>query len=125
MFKFEKLKIWQQSRKFVKDIYGLSQMFPQKEQYGLTSQINRSVVSIMLNIAEGSNSGSDKEFKRFLYMASRSLDEVVSCLYLALDMNFINQSKFEKLYQPAEELGKQVSSLKTFLNTSAQKAISP
>lgn len=124
MFKFEKLKIWQESRKFVKDIYDLSRMFPQEEKYGLTSQINRSAVSITLNIAEGSNSGSDKEFRRFLYIASRSLDEVVSCLYLASDMNFTNQNKFAELYQSAEELGKQISSLKKFLNNSSPKAIS-
>ena len=124
MFKFEKLKVWHQAREFVQHIYQLSNNFPKSEWYGLTSQIRRAAVSISLNIAEGSNSGSDKEFNRFLYMASRSLDEVVSCLHLAQDMKFINKGQFGRSYQLADELGRRISSLKKFLSQSKNRAIS-
>ncbi|MFA5009698.1 MAG: four helix bundle protein [Patescibacteria group bacterium] len=115
MFKFEKLNVWQSARIFIQTIYKLSQQFPSSELYGLTSQIRRAAVSVALNIAEGCNSGSNKEFNRFLYLSSRSLDEVISCLYLAMDLEYIQKTDFDVIYQAAENLGKQISGLKRFL----------
>ncbi len=56
---------------FVEEIYKISNKFPASEMYGLTSQIRRAVLSISLNIAEGSGAGSDREFSRFLSIALR------------------------------------------------------
>ena len=117
MFKFERLDVWQSARKFVRCIYRVSRDFPPDETYGLTSQIRRAAVSVMLNLSEDSNAGSDKEFTRFLYMSSRSLDEVVSCLYLSLDFRFASQITFNEVYGLAENLGKQLSGLKRFLSS--------
>ena len=119
MFRFEKLDIWQRSRDFVKMIYQISQTFPATELYGLTSQIRRAAISVSLNIAEGAKSGSDKEFNRFLYMASRSLDEVVACLYLAKDIKLLDQDTFNTTYQSAEELGKMISGFKRAISSPA------
>jgi four helix bundle protein len=115
MFKFEKLDVWQSARTFAQTIYKLSQQFPSSESYGLTSQIRRAAVSVALNVAEGCNSGSNKEFNRFLYLSSRSLDEVISCLYLAMDLGYIQKTDFDIVYQGAENLGRQTSGLKRFL----------
>ncbi len=54
MRNFRELEIWIDSRKLVQEIYKLTNQLPQSEKFGLTSQINRSVISIPANIAEGS-----------------------------------------------------------------------
>ena len=66
-FKFERLIIWQKSMDFGEEIHSLSDTFPQKEIYNLTSQIKRAGDSIALNIAEGSILQSNAEFKKFFY----------------------------------------------------------
>ncbi|MCU0666118.1 MAG: four helix bundle protein [Candidatus Omnitrophica bacterium] len=74
--KFKKLQVWSKAMDFIEQVYLKTSKFPESECYGLTSQIRRASVSIALNIAEGSGSGSDLEFKRFLNIALRSSYEV-------------------------------------------------
>ena len=47
------LIIWQKSMDLVEITYKLTEVLPFKEQFGLTSQIRRSAVSVPSNIAEG------------------------------------------------------------------------
>ena len=82
-FKFEKLIIWQKAMDFGEEINVLSDKFPPKEIYNLSSQIRRAVDSIALNISEGSIGQSNPEFKKFMGYAIRSLAEVVTCLHEA------------------------------------------
>lgn len=97
-YRFENLEIWQLSRKFVGYIYQSTENFPKNELFGLTNQIRRAAVSIALNISEGSERKSDLDFKRFLRMSVGSLSEVITGLYLALDLGFVNKKEFDKLY---------------------------
>jgi len=48
-FPFEKLEVWQEARRLVRDVYGLTKKFPGEEKFGLTSQINRAVVPVASN----------------------------------------------------------------------------
>lgn len=97
-FKFEKLIIWQNAMSFGEDIFKISQNFPKSEIYNLTSQINRAVDSIALNISEGSIEQSNPEFRRFLGYAIRSLAEVVTCLHKAKRREYISEVDFDKYY---------------------------
>lgn len=110
-FKFEKLKVWQQGRKFATEIYRITTSFPQEEKFGLVNQLRRAAVSIVLNIAEGSNRNSDKEFIRFLRISIGSIDEVVAGLYIALDLGYVKKQKFDKLYVEANILVKRINAL--------------
>ncbi len=69
---FRKLKIYQRAISFAVDVYKLSQNFPKNEIYGLTAQLRRAVISMSLNIAEGSGNSTGKEFRRYLEIARRS-----------------------------------------------------
>ena len=80
---FREIKIWQEALILVKDVYAYSSRLPKEELYGLTSQINRSSVSIPSNIAEGSGRTSNKEFIRFLEIAIASSYELETQLILA------------------------------------------
>jgi len=112
---FEDLKVWKDSRIFVKEIYALINNFPAKENYGLTSQITRAAVSIMSNIAEGFCRESNKEFIRFLTISRGSTAEVQSDLFIALDSKYIKQKEFQNTYYMAEKLGKQINGLIKYL----------
>ena len=73
---FEELTIWQEAKELTNRIYILSKRFPKGELYGLTSQIRRASVSIISNIAEGSNRRSIKEFINLLIISRASIFEV-------------------------------------------------
>lgn len=108
-FRFEKFACWVLAREFVSDIYKITRKFPKEELFGLVSQMRRAATSIMLNIAEGSDRGSDKEFKRFLFMSLASLEEVVASLYVAFDQKFITDEEFKFFYNKADMLAAKIN----------------
>ncbi|MFN8258524.1 MAG: four helix bundle protein [Bacteroidales bacterium] len=103
-FKFEKLIIWQMAMDFGESISVLSNKFPKKEIFNLSSQICRAADSIALNISEGSIGQSNPEFKKFMGYSIRSLAEVVTCLHKAKRRNYISESEFEENYKVAFNL---------------------
>lgn len=107
-FKFEKLIILQKPMSFGEEIQKISDGFPDKEIFNLTSQINRAVDSIALNISEGSILQSNAEFKKFLGYAIRSLAEVVTCLYKAKYRYYITEEIFEEEYEKRFNLMNQI-----------------
>lgn len=94
---FKNLKIGHRSRAFVKAIYDMTKSFPKEEKFGLTSQITRAAVSIPSNIAEGCGKGTEKDLNRFLDNAVGSSCEVETQLYLAFDLDFIDNKIMESL----------------------------
>ena len=76
------LDVWNKSIELAEKIYKVTSSFPKEEQYGIVSQIRRSVVSISSNIAEGAARNSKKEFIQFLYIALGSLSELETQLIL-------------------------------------------
>ena len=91
------------------EIYKFSKIFPKEELYGLTSQIRRAVTSISLNIAEGSGSNSEKEFSRFLEIALRSDYEVMTCLEIALRLNYCERKDYDGLMIEADEIAAMIT----------------
>ena len=82
MYKFQKLTVWQEAMKLALQCYKLAALLPKLETYALADQLRRAVISISLNIAEGSGADTDKEFCRYLLLARKSLYEVVNILLL-------------------------------------------
>lgn len=111
-FKFEKLKVWQRAIDLSGEIYQLTEKFPKKEMFVLTSQIQRASDSIALNIAEGSTGQTNPEFKRFLSMALQSAIEVVSCFYLAKKRSLGNDEEFAYFYNFLTEPIKGIQALR-------------
>jgi len=112
---FEDLKVWQDSRDFVKSIYEIATTDSFKKDYGLKDQIQRAAVSIMNNIAEGFERNNNKEFITFLKYSKGSAGEVRSMLYVALDLNYISEVSFNKNYELAIDIIRQLSNFIKYL----------
>ncbi|MFA5188439.1 MAG: four helix bundle protein [Patescibacteria group bacterium] len=106
--RFEDIIAWQKSKELVISAYAC---FKECIDYSFRNQIQRAVISIMNNIAEGFERKTNKEFIRFLYMAKGSCGEARSMLYLALELKYISREDFEKNYNMALEISKILSGL--------------
>jgi four helix bundle protein len=89
---YKELDVWVQARNLVKNFYVLTKVFPKEEQYGLTSQIRKYVVSISSNIAEGCGRRTSNETIHFLHISSGSLYELETQLILASDLEYITSN---------------------------------
>lgn len=93
-FRFREFQVYKDARKLSKELKDFSKKkFPKGEQFGLLAQLWRALDSVVLNIAEGSDRGTDKDFAHFLNSARTSLNEVVACLDVALDNAYISLEK--------------------------------
>ena len=119
--RFEGIEAWQRARELAKQIYKISNDGPFARDFGLRDQIRRAAVSIMSNIAEGFERGSNKEFIQFLYIAKGSAGEVRAQLYVAFDQGYIDRKNFNSLNRDAAEISRMISGLITYLARSKFK----
>lgn len=110
--KFEDLIAWQKTRSLTRSAYEATRKVEFAKDYGLSGQIQRASVSIMSNIAEGFERGRRAEFRQFLSTAKSSCAEVRSQLYTAFDVGYLNNLRFESLFQQAEEVAKILGGLR-------------
>jgi len=113
---FEELKVWQRAVKYTRAIHELTRSFPKEEKFILTSQIKRAADSIALNIAEGALGQTRPEFSRFLSYSIRSAAEVVTCLYIAKERDFIQDEHFQELYEEAKSIIRMTQALRKSIN---------
>jgi four helix bundle protein len=92
-------------------LYAETKSFPKEETFGLTSQIQRSAVSIPSNIAEGYGRNSTGDYARFLQIASGSLYEFQTQLEISLQLGYLKKEKFEEINSLSIEIEKMLSSL--------------
>jgi len=117
MHNFKELKVWQKGRKFVKDIYILTRKFPKEELFVLTSQMRRAAISISSNISEGSGRGSDKDFARFIDIATGSAFELESQLYVACDLEYFSEDELNIYLDKIQEVQKMLFHFKKHLKS--------
>ncbi|MEI7690818.1 MAG: four helix bundle protein [bacterium] len=110
MYQFEKLTVWKESVELIKLTYKIVGKFPNEEKFSLSSQIQRAIVSVSLNIAEGKGCQSDKEFAKFLFISLRSLHEAVAGMKIAEELQYINTDELLIFYSDSESLGAQIRS---------------
>lgn len=121
-FRFREFKVYKDARMFSLDLKHLSKKkFPKEEQFGLLSQLWRALDSIILNIAEGSDRGTDKDFALFLNRSHTSLNEVVSCLDIALDNKYISGDDHTLYLNKAANLADQLTAFRIKLLKSPTK----
>ncbi|MDO8316826.1 MAG: four helix bundle protein [Flavobacterium sp.] len=93
------LEVWKLAHQLTLQVYKITQGFPKAEQFGLMSQVRRSVSSVPTNIIEGQARQYKKEFIQFLYIAKGSLEETNYHLYLSKDLGYITESEYVFLFE--------------------------
>ena len=110
---FENLFIWQEARILVNCIY---HMMENQKDYGFRDQIQRAAVSIMNNIAEGFDSGSDAKFSNFLDISKGSCSEVRSMLYLCEDLGICDNEQRAELQLKSKQISAGITNLISHLH---------
>ena len=110
--RFEDLVAWQKARTLTQAIYRATQQSNMAKDYGLSNQMQRAAVSIMSNVAEGFERGNRGEFHQFLSIAKASCAELRSQLYVALDVGYLTQVRFDERLTQANEVGRIVGGLR-------------
>jgi len=118
--RFEDIQAWQKARILVKSIYLESGKGTFVSDFDLKRQIRRSTISIAANIAEGQGRRTDKDFANFLNIALGSIAETKSHLYLALDLEYIDQTFFDAIYEKLDEVGRMVFALSEHLRKASK-----
>ena len=104
--KFEDILAWQKAKELTLLVYTI---FKANKDFGFRDQIQRAVISIMNNIAEGFERRGEKEFKHFLYIAKGSCAEVRSMLYIAKEQGYVRSTDFDRIYLLTVEISKMLS----------------
>lgn len=108
---FRDLVAWQKAMALARGIYAATDSMPAKEQYGLTSQMRRSAVSVPSNIAEGHGRTTDRGFGVFLAQARGSLYELQTQVQLAEDLHFLLPGNAHALLAQSEEVARLINGL--------------
>lgn len=102
--RFEDIEAWQMGRDLTRKVYAISKVGSFAKDWTLKDQMVRASSSIMHNIAEGFDAGSNAEFIRFLGYSYRSCTEVQSQLYIAADQAYVTTEEFKSLYEQAGQI---------------------
>lgn len=108
---FRQYPVWQAAVAYATDIYKTTSTLPYFEKKGLCDQLQRAVVSISSNIAEGSAKPSDADFARFLDTSLGSAYEVENQLLIAKNVGYITEEIYNDLLTKNVEIQKQLSNL--------------
>ena len=111
-YSFEKLEVWNDARNLVKIIYLQTDNFPEKERFGLSSQMQRAAVSIVSNITEGVSRNSVKEKIRFVELAYGSLMELYCQLYVSVDLDYLTPDTFTLIKAEIDKIANKANALK-------------
>lgn len=121
VFRFQKLTVWQDARRLNFDVYRLVRDFPVSEQFTLTSQVKRAVVSVAANITEGSGRNSDKDFAHVLERSYGSAMELTSHFVLAGDLGYVDSAKVESILEQINRMAIRIAALNRSLNIKTSK----
>lgn len=116
MNRYKELLVWQKAIDLAVEVYQVTEKLPKEEKYGLISQINRSVVSIPSNIAEGAGRNSNKELNNFLGIAQGSAFELDTQLIISNRLKFISNQEYQNIEVQLVHIQNMVARLKKSLN---------
>ncbi len=116
MHNFKRLDIWVKSMNLVTEIYQIANSFPNHERFWLTSQLQRSAVSIPSNIAEGSAKSSNKDFSRFLEISIGSSFELETQIILSTNLGYLDSENSIIVQNKISEIQKMIIGFKNKLD---------
>ncbi len=112
---FEDLEVWKRSCRLSVDVFKLIQPL---NLFALKDQMARSALSVASNIAEGAERESEKDFRRFIYIAKASAGELRTQLYIGLKSGYFEEQQVKHLINEAREIASMLKGLANSLNVS-------
>lgn len=112
---YKELKVWHESIKVIKKVYKVADKLPASEEYNLKQQLKRAVVSVALNIVEGKNRKTTKDFLNFLNISFASLCEVDGVIVICEELGYIKNEA--EVHSEIEVLGKMLNALRKSLKS--------
>jgi len=122
---FKDLEVWKYSHELVKLIYKLTETFPKSEEYRITNQLLRAVVSVPTNIAEGTGRFTKKDYIHFLIIARGSIEEVKYLLILCSDLGYISSEQINNVETEMNRIGKMLNGLISSLRKASPQSPNP
>lgn len=111
MKSFRELEVWQKAHALVLEVYRITENFPERERFGITSQLRRAAVSVPANIAEGFGRKGTRELLQFLAIANGSLEETRYFLILARDLRLLTVEQFQTSDEQCNSIGQMLGAL--------------
>ena len=108
---FRNYKVWQDAVDYATRVYKVTSEMPWFEKKGLCDQLQRAVVSISSNIAEGAAKPSDNEFAHFLDTSLGSSFEVETQLLISKNIGYISEELYANLLDELTEIERQINGL--------------
>ena len=108
---FRDMQVWRDSMEIAVEIFEISNSFPKKEDYSITSQIRRSATSISANIAEAYGRFHTKDKINFYYFARGSATETQSHLIYCKKVNYLNSEVVNQLVSELEGISKSLNKI--------------
>jgi len=108
---YQDLLVWQRSMDLVERVYRLTARFPRSEQWGLTSQMRRAVISVPSNIAEGYGRQATGEYRHHLSIGRGSLLELETQVLLSNRLKYLQPSDAESMITEIEQISKMLATL--------------
>lgn len=108
---FEDMPVWQKGMELAQKVYVITEALPRKEDYGLTSQIRRSALSVTGNIAEGFGRKHTKDKVNFYYASRGSLTETKSHLIYGERVGYFKELDCKDLKGLADDVLKELNAL--------------
>lgn len=118
---FEDLNVWKRARELVNRIYKITKSKKFFQDKGLVDQIRRAAVSILSNISEGFERGSNVEFIQFLYIAKASCGEVRCQIIIAFDQGYIDEREVTEIKELTMRVSGMIGNLISYLRKSKFK----
>ena len=103
---YQDLDVWKKSMDLIREIYSLIRRLPKEENYALSDQMRRAVISIASNIAEGYGRNSKNDFVRFLNIANGSKCELETQLYACTVLGYVKQDQIDPALKLCTDIGK-------------------
>jgi four helix bundle protein len=118
--RFEEIEAWKTARELTRMIYAFTEHGQFSKDFGLRNQIQRAAVSVMSNIAEGFESRTQAQFLYYLGRSKASAGEVRCQLYIAIDLKYLTQEQFNKVFDLADKSSRQIARFMDYLETHPQ-----
>jgi four helix bundle protein len=111
-FRFLEWKVYKDAKELFSFLLKIVKKLPKEYRFELGSQIIRSGLSIILNIAEGSGKSSDRELNHYFNIALGSLNETLAAIDILKDNGLITDEEFNKLFKKIDEISNQLGGFK-------------